>query len=75
MQHLPAGTTIFVFGTFDNTIHNPLNPNHPPKTVSERSGSMRTSDEMFQFIMTYLPYQPGDENIRLEPPTSTSPKR
>jgi hypothetical protein len=75
MQHLPAGTTIFVFGTFDNTIHNPLNPNHPPKTVSERSGSMRTSDEMFQFIMTYLPYQPGDENIRLEPPTSASPKR
>ena len=66
MLHLPQGTTIYAWGTFDNTIHNPLNPNHPPKTVSEREGSMRTSDEMFQFIITYLPYQPGDENISLE---------
>jgi hypothetical protein len=55
-----------VFGTFDNTINNPLNPNHPPILVSEREGSMRTSDEMFQFILTYLPYQLGDENIALE---------
>jgi hypothetical protein len=66
MLHLPKGSTIYAFGTFDNTINNPLNPNHPPKTVSEKDGSMRTSDEMFQFIITYLPYQPGDENISLE---------
>ncbi|MFN4855093.1 MAG: c-type cytochrome [Bacteroidota bacterium] len=64
--HLPAGTTIRVFGTFDNTINNPLNPFHPPRTVSEREGSMRTTDEMFQFIFTYMPYQTGDENIDLE---------
>jgi hypothetical protein len=63
---IPEGSTIYVFGTFDNTINNPLNPNHPPIEVSEREGSMRTSDEMFQFILTYLPYQLGDENIVLE---------
>jgi len=63
---IPEGSTIYVFGTFDNTINNPLNPNHPPIEVSEREGSMRTSDEMFQFILTYLPYQLGDENIALE---------
>ena len=64
--HLPAGTTIWVFGTFDNTVNNPLNPFHPPRTVSEREGSMRTTDEMFQFIFTYMPYLAGDENINLE---------
>jgi hypothetical protein len=53
MLHLPKGTTIYAWGEFDNTINNPLNPNHPPKTVSENKGSMRTSDEMFQFIITY----------------------
>ena len=24
---------------------------------------MKTSDEMFQFIITWMPYKPGDENI------------
>lgn len=66
MMYLPAGTTIYAFGEFDNTTNNPLNPNHPPKLVSEKDGSMRTTDEMFQFIITYLPYQKGDENISLE---------
>jgi len=66
MMYLPAGTTICAFGEFDNTTNNQLNPNHPPKLVSEKDGSMRTTDEMFQFIITYLPYQKGDENINLE---------
>jgi len=66
IMHLPAGTTIYAFGVYDNTINNTLNPNHPPKIVAERDGSMRTTDEMFQFIITYLPYQKGDENISLE---------
>jgi hypothetical protein len=26
---------------------------------------MRVTDEMFQLIVTYLPYQQGDENISL----------
>jgi hypothetical protein len=38
--------------------------------ISERvgfngQGSMRTTDEMLQFIINYLPYQKGDENINL----------
>jgi hypothetical protein len=66
IQKIPKGSTIFVYGTFDNTVNNPLNPNHPPKMVSEKDGSMKTSDEMFQFIITFVPYQKGDEFISLE---------
>ena len=66
MVKIPEGATIYVYGTFDNTKNNPLNPFHPPQTVAGRDGSMRTTDEMFQFIITYLPYQVGDESISLE---------
>jgi len=55
---------------FDNTQNNPFNPFDPPQTVSERyeygGSSMKATDEMFQFIITYVGYQPGDENISLE---------
>ncbi|MFM9028868.1 MAG: cytochrome c, partial [Bacteroidota bacterium] len=64
--HLPQGTTIVAEGIFDNTENNPLNPFNPPRTISEREGSMRTTDEMFQLICTYLPYRKGDENISLK---------
>jgi len=67
---IPKGSSIIVIATFDNTSKNPNNPNKPPKVVAERfdkgGASMRTTDEMFQFIITYLPYQKGDENISLE---------
>jgi hypothetical protein len=66
MLHIPAGSKIEVVAVMDNTVNNPNNPNHPPKMVEGRNGSMRSSDEMLQFIMTYLPYQTGDENISLE---------
>lgn len=66
MLHIPAGSTIEVIAVMDNTAGNPNNPNSPPKQVEGRNGSMRSSDEMLQFIMTYLPYQYGDENISLE---------
>jgi hypothetical protein len=66
MLHIPAGSTIEVVAEMDNTIQNPNNPNHPPKEVEGRNGSMRASDEMLQFIMTFLPYQKGDEEISLE---------
>ena len=66
MVKIPEGAVIYVYGTFDNTSSNPLNPFHPPQTVAEREGSMRTTDEMFQFIITYFPYQQGDENISLQ---------
>lgn len=66
MIKIPSGSVIWVEGVFDNTNDNPYNPNHPPKEVRDKNGSMRTTDEMFQFIVTYLPYQEGDENIRLD---------
>ncbi len=69
-QVLPAGSTITAIAKFDNTNNNPFNPNKPPKQVSERwedgGNSMRASDEMFQFIITYIPYQKGDEALNLE---------
>jgi len=63
---IPKGTLIYAEGTYDNTSDNPNNPFSPPQTVAERGGSMRTTDEMFQLIVTYLPYKSGDENIRLD---------
>ena len=65
---LDAGTTIFVYGTFDNTIRNPNNPFNPPRLINQGNGieSMKTTEEMFQFIFTYMPYLKGDELINLE---------
>jgi hypothetical protein len=63
---LEGGTVINVEGEYDNTQNNPLNPFNPPQVVSEREGSMRTTDEMFQFIVTYMPYRAGDEKINLD---------
>ena len=62
---IPKGSLIEVVATFDNTVENPNNPFDPPQTVAERNGSMRTTDEMLQFIITYMPYLPGDEEISL----------
>jgi hypothetical protein len=66
MIKIPAGSVIIAEGIFDNTVNNPNNPFDPPQTVAERAGSMRTTDEMFQLIINYLPYQQGDEEISLE---------
>lgn len=65
MVRLPKGTVIEVIATYDNTSENPNNPFDPPQTVTGRDGSMKTTDEMLQFIFTYLPYEPGDEEVRL----------
>lgn len=67
MLKIPKESVIYVTGVFDNTLDNPENPFNPPRTIRERKGSMGTTDEMFQFIITYLPYKEGDENISLAP--------
>lgn len=64
--HLPRGSIIYVEGEYDNTAENPNNPFDPPREIRDREGSMRTTDEMFQFIVTYVDYQPGDEQIVVE---------
>ncbi len=66
MLKIPKGSTIIVKATFDNTTNNPFNPFNPPRWVGERNGSMSTTDEMLQFIITYLDYKPGDEDLNLE---------
>lgn len=66
MLKIPKGSTIIVKATFDNTKNNPFNPFDPPRWVGERDGSMSTTDEMLQFIITYLDYKPGDEQLNLE---------
>ena len=65
MLPLQKGSRVVVEATFDNTEQNPNNPFDPPQLVAERNGSMRTTDEMLQFIMTFVPYHSGDENIPL----------
>jgi hypothetical protein len=70
MMFVPAGSLIVAEGVFDNTKNNPNNPYSPPIRIKERldldGAGMRTTDEMFQFIITYLDYEKGDENISLE---------
>jgi hypothetical protein len=66
MVKVPKGSTIVAEGVYDNTKKNLNNPFSPPQLVQDRNGSMRATDEMFQFIISYLPYKDGDENISLE---------
>lgn len=71
MLKIPKGSIIHAEGVYDNTLDNPNNPYDPPKTVVEPvNRDMKTTDEMFQFIITYLPYQSGDEKISLQPDSS-----
>ena len=65
MIYIPEGSRICVEAWFDNTSDNPDNPFNPPQLVMERNGSMRTTDEMLQLIISYIPYREGDENIEL----------
>jgi hypothetical protein len=63
---IPKGSTIAAIGIFDNTSNNPNNPFSPPREIIGTNGSMRVTDEMFQLIITYVPYQQGDENVSLD---------
>lgn len=65
---LPAGSEIRVEAHYDNTVNNPYNPFDPPRALSKVHRSMRTTDEMLQFFINYLPYQAGDENLDLAAP-------
>lgn len=66
MVKIPKGSTIVAEGVYDNTKKNLNNPFSPPQLVQDNEGSMRATDEMFQFIVTYVMYKEGDENISLE---------
>jgi Flp pilus assembly protein TadD len=59
---LPAGTTVAMRISYDNTARNPRNPNSPPKRV--RSGN-RSEDEMGHVWLQVLPKQGGAEDPRI----------
>ncbi len=67
MVHIPGGSVIVAEGIYDNTAKNLFNPFNPPRRITDQNGSMKATDEMFQFIISYLPYQQGDEDISLDP--------
>lgn len=72
--HLPANSVIHLEAVLDNTRANPNNPWSPPREVREQGGSMRTTDEMIQLIISGFPYLPGDEEISLAPtPAGAAP--
>ena len=62
MQKIPAGSTMNVLATYDNTINNPLNPNNPPAFVTWGES---TTDEMYIIALNWVPYQEGDELIEI----------
>jgi hypothetical protein len=66
MVKIPRGSSIIAEGTYDNTKANLNNPFSPPQLIRDQNGSMRATDEMFQLIVSYLPYQQGDEQQSLE---------
>jgi hypothetical protein len=65
MLKIPKGSAIVAVAVYDNTTNNPNNPFSPPREVTGTNASMRSTDEMFQLIMKYVPYQAGDENVAL----------
>ena len=58
--HLPAGTTLEMTYTFDNSAHNPRNPNHPPERVS---WGWRSSDEMADVWIQMLTRDEADRRV------------
>jgi len=65
LTYIPAGSILVMEGIYDNTQNNPLNPNNPPQTILPTK-NMESTKEMFTLLMIYVPYKPGDENIKLD---------
>ena len=59
---LPAGTTVEMRITYDNSENNPRNPSHPPKRVH---GGNRSIDEMGHVWLQVLPKAAGEDDPRL----------
>jgi Flp pilus assembly protein TadD len=59
---LPAGTTVAMRITYDNSASNPRNPSHPPQRVE---GGNRSIDEMGHVWLQVLPKASGGDDPRL----------
>jgi mono/diheme cytochrome c family protein len=64
LKKIPAGTTLWANAYYDNTSANPNNPSGPPKDVV---AGEQTTNEMMIVFYVYAYYQPGDENIVVDP--------
>ena len=64
LVQLPKGSVILAEATYDNTADNPENPSRPPRNVTY---GWNTTDEMMNLVMYYVPYQAGDEKVKLGP--------
>ena len=58
---LDKDTEVHLFYTYDNTSHNLLNPNNPPRPVL--FNGMKSDEEMLNLFFHYLDYWDGDEDI------------
>jgi tetratricopeptide (TPR) repeat protein len=56
---LPAGATVVMRWTYDNSADNPRNPNHPPRRVIF---GQRTSDEMSELWFQVVPRNQRDRS-------------
>jgi hypothetical protein len=63
LVHLPAGTRIKTWGSYDNRSSNFANPIVPPIDIGY---GYKSTDEMFQFVMFFTDYQEGDEERLLD---------
>jgi len=59
---LPAGTTVAMRITYDNSANNPRNPHNPPMRVR---GGNRSADEMGHVWLQVLPKEKSDVDPRL----------
>jgi Flp pilus assembly protein TadD len=57
---LPAGSSVTMRWTYDNSSANPRNPNSPPKSVTF---GQRTSDEMAELWFQTLPRNQADRSV------------
>jgi hypothetical protein len=63
MKKIPANSTIYGKGVYDNTVNNIHNPFSPPQNVS---AGLNTTDEMFLIYYHYMVYQAGDEDVNVD---------
>jgi len=61
--HITDPSELWAEATYDNTTSNPDNPSNPPEDVY---AGEHTTDEMMIVFFTWLPYEPGDENLILD---------
>lgn len=63
-MRVPAGSRVYVTGTYDNSANNPRNPNSPPRVVE---GGESSKDEMLFFELFQV--VPKDPEKKPKPPS------